>query len=683
MKKLLQISKGIKKMVIVLVMALIIVSTGNARTVYAEGLHELSEDNSVMLESVEKCDDYITKDYSDSTGTYYKILSTNVPYSNRSSLGSEYNMEVGKVYRVVYPDALIIPGNSTPLTVRVDVELLQDYAPGFSKILIYTGTEENNFYKNKVSVYWNNAQDVKVRWTISLFEDSDCTIPNSYPVLTGLEDPDESDYLFNTSGREIYYKDAKSGKIINPTNGYSFNETTSDDETAFKKNGAKLGDTPQPYDNALFLVSETNEFKFTTRTYFNGTIAVPYFYAPCYNVVYKANETSVDKAEGDATGTVDPQKNIYNIGNTISTEEYELAGYEFVGWNTAADGSGISFQGSDPYNVPSVNQADNTFKQAVPAGGEVVLYAQWKPMYNVVYKANETSVGKAEGDATGTVEPQKNVYNTENKVSSEEYELAGYKFVGWNTAADGSGIDFKAEDPYNVPNDKDAENTFKTIVPAGSDVVLYAQWEPFYNVVYKANETSVGKAEGDATGTVDPQNNLYNEEKNVAENAFKLPGYRFTGWNTEADGSGVAFADKDPYNVPNDKDAENTFKKVVPAGSDVVLYAQWEKIVYRINYITEKGGTGSMKSDDYDFEDTTMMSRNNEFIAEPGYRFKGFRYEGKDGTKAVYMSASEFVDILKDEVTGPEITLIAMWEKIPAPAAVEKPAYVPPVTGIE
>ena len=61
MKQLLQISKGIKKMVIVLVMALIIVSTGNARTVYAEGLHELSEDNSVMLESVEKCDDYITK----------------------------------------------------------------------------------------------------------------------------------------------------------------------------------------------------------------------------------------------------------------------------------------------------------------------------------------------------------------------------------------------------------------------------------------------------------------------------------------------------------------------------------------------------------------------------------------------------------------------------------------------
>ncbi len=63
-------------------------------------------------------------------------------------------------------------------------------------------------------------------------------------------------------------------------------------------------------------------------------------------------------------------------------------------------------------------------------------------------------------------------------------------------------------------------------------------------------------------GEMKPQKLRPGAETELSANAFKYPGYRFTGWNTSADGSGTAYADK---------------ARVALSG-DLNLYAQWRQI---------------------------------------------------------------------------------------------------------
>jgi hypothetical protein len=84
---------------------------------------------------------------------------------------------------------------------------------------------------------------------------------------------------------------------------------------------------------------------------------------------------------------------------------------------------------------------------------------------------------------------------------------------------------------------------YKVVVPSGNT----------YTVTYHANVTG-------ATDIVE----TYNEGATVtiADNTFSNPGYAFTEWNTESDGSG------DPYN-PGDE--------IEDIDDDLDLYAQWEE----------------------------------------------------------------------------------------------------------
>ena len=70
-----------------------------------------------------------------------------------------------------------------------------------------------------------------------------------------------------------------------------------------------------------------------------------------------------------------------NSGNLVRT------GYTFKGWNTQADGKGISY-------------AENATFQMGKA--DVILYAQWtaNPTYTVIYNANGATSGTVPKDST-------------------------------------------------------------------------------------------------------------------------------------------------------------------------------------------------------------------------------------------------------------------------------------------
>lgn len=92
---------------------------------------------------------------------------------------------------------------------------------------------------------------------------------------------------------------------------------------------------------------------------------------------------------------------------------------------------------------------------------------------------------------------------------------------------------------------------------AAGTVNLYAIWsnDPAV-IVYDKNSDS-------ATGEMANTEGYIDMEATISDNGFENSGYEFTGWNTEADGSGTAY------------DEGETIVLTEPS---ITLYAQWEEI---------------------------------------------------------------------------------------------------------
>ena len=120
---------------------------------------------------------------------------------------------------------------------------------------------------------------------------------------------------------------------------------------------------------------------------------------------------------------------------TVPECGYVRNGYAFTGWNTNANGSGTAYA---PYTD-------------VTLSADMTLYAQWTRSYTVNLHSNFGN------DETVLQEIPRG--NSEN-ILANPYTREGYIFLGWNTAADGSGTAYA-----------DGE----TITPTGS-LILYAQW---------------------------------------------------------------------------------------------------------------------------------------------------------------------------------------------------------------
>lgn len=110
-------------------------------------------------------------------------------------------------------------------------------------------------------------------------------------------------------------------------------------------------------------------------------------YASSYEVVFDANN-----------GTGISNEMHYSVGQQMSLpfNYFTRDGYTFVGWNTAADGSGTSYR--DGQSVTDL----------VPAGGGVVLYAQWRQgvrlndAYAVLYSDGEVVIQEDDDTDAGT-----------------------------------------------------------------------------------------------------------------------------------------------------------------------------------------------------------------------------------------------------------------------------------------
>ena len=168
----------------------------------------------------------------------------------------------------------------------------------------------------------------------------------------------------------------------------------------------------------------------------------------------------------------------------------------------------------------------------------ISIYADWKAnAYTVKYNGNGNTGGSTAGSS--------HTYDTAKGLTANGFTKTGYTFKNWNTKADGSGTSYA--DKASVKN---------LTATAGGTVNLYAQWTANkYTVTYNANG---------GTGTMANQELTYNKAATLNANTFKRTGYRFSGWNTKADGTGTSYADK--ASVKN---------LTANSGGTVTLYAKW------------------------------------------------------------------------------------------------------------
>ena len=156
--------------------------------------------------------------------------------------------------------------------------------------------------------------------------------------------------------------------------------------------------------------------------------------------------------------------------------------------------------------------------------------------------------------------------------------------------------------------------------------------EESYEVKFDANG---------GTGTM--ANQLFDKDvaKELSENAFVNPGYTFTGWNTQADGMGTAYTNKQLLTNPN-----------------LTLYAQWERNNFVLNYHANTG-EGVMEPVSI-FEGETFTILDSVFTKDK-HTFVG--WNTKEDRTGQAFAANDILDpALLTKVLQGNITLYAQWD---------------------
>ncbi|MGL6200483.1 MAG: InlB B-repeat-containing protein [Lachnospiraceae bacterium] len=268
----------------------------------------------------------------------------------------------------------------------------------------------------------------------------------------------------------------------------------------------------------------------------------------------------------DSSPTINNNNSTVNGGGIYvsATSVLEITGSSSIINNSAAngDGGGIFTEDTATYANFSTgsgtlfhgNRAINAY---VPPTDASSLYPNIQfastsiadhPLnnYDINYTGGELLTYHVEYNANGGIGsytgPSITPGDTDIVLSPEATGISrpGYAFTGWNTAPDGSGIAY-------APG---------SLITVNANITLYAQWIAYalYSITYNANggcgsHVDTGIASGTQYTVLSPE-----------QAAISRPGYTFTGWNTEPNGSGRAYA---PGN------------SIIITGS-VILFAQWE-----------------------------------------------------------------------------------------------------------
>lgn len=329
-----------------------------------------------------------------------------------------------------------------------------------------------------------------------------------------------------------------SGKGISGTNyatGGNINIGTEVTVTATVKTGYKFVNWTDGSSNEK---STDKDYKFTMPA--NDVNLTANATPIKYNIVFNSNKPS--SATSSVTGSTASMNNIaYDTSITLNNSGYSLSGWKFAGWNTKADGSGTSY--TDGQSVSNLTTTD---------GATITMYAKWVQGDGDLVTANK---GTGISDTTGT-----GTYKDGASVSLNATVAKGYT---WKSSESTTGW-------FDSTGKKVSSNqNYKFTMTPGAKTYTAKATANTYTIKYNKNKA-------DASGTITDSTYTYDVKGALRTNVFTATGYKQTGWNTKADGSGAHYDAGKAIDVINWTDLD---------GKVINLYAEWEKQSYAVTYI--------------------------------------------------------------------------------------------------
>jgi len=274
--------------------------------------------------------------------------------------------------------------------------------------------------------------------------------------------------------------------------------------------------------------------------------------------------------------------------------------------------------------------------------------------------AKRTAAGLSDAvvDINGTLNVKGQFYTTESGASVISSDATGKVIQAaapgsqtktHQATQSGSSMTY-AEIPITAAQLQNADGTYvKTSDSHAGDEIPYTvnRWGTGESI-----KVTFDKNEANATGEMSDLNGTSGKELELTPNAFEYEGHTFTGWNTEADGSGESYANK----------------AKVTLDADTTLYAQWETSKYTIKFVNDDANSTVLQESLV--EHGTMPEYTGEIPTKDGtaqytYTFDGWNSEivaaTADATyKATYTAETnkytvKFVDENGDEIKSDEL----------------------------
>lgn len=378
-----------------------------------------------------------------------------------------------------------------------------------------------------------------------------------------------------------------------------------------------------------------------------------YYIPRTFTVTFNANSGNITDNNKSVTTAQRTVKYNHEDNNNVSSLNPVKTGYTFIGWyekvknEDGSDGEIQVYNAQGNCSNNGIHWKDSKWIKE----SNITVYAHWKANnYTLTLDANGGYLdgGALEDGKANTIATLSPTYDktTFNDVAYLNPQRTGYIFEGWYTAKNNGTQIY--DNTGKCTNDGKYWKDGKWHLTENATV--YAHWEPKkYVISYKGNKPT--QATHNVTGSTASTNHVYDSYGNLAENGFKLPGWKFVNWNTKVDGSGKSY-----------KAGERVIN--VTDGTDGVLYAQWTPDTYTIKFNKNKPSnathevTGTMADQVVKYDTKTKLNKSEYKLH--GWVFNGWNTKA-DGTGTHYSDQGEIYN-LNNFNDSNSVTLYAQWE---------------------
>ena len=460
-------------------------------------------------------------------------------------------------------------------------------------------------------------------------------------------------FLFTTAGGASIISSGKTGKII-MTNGAG--------TEAYTYQAAQNDTTPVYYAipvNSAFLKNGSADHPYTDTS--DAAAGDTYVYNANKDMWVKDGETEEITITFDANGgegSMEPQTVESGTTVMLNANTFTREHYTFGAWNTRPDGEGVVYHNGD-----TVNFTENT-----------TLYAIWEPeTYTVTWKNGETvlktetllygATPKYDGETptkeadaqytysfSGWVDSEGNALTADTTVTGDVTYTAEYTStvntytVTWKNE-DGTILETDKAVAYGTTPKYDGETPTKEA--DAQYTYTFKGWSPEVsavtgNVTYTAEYTSTVNtytvtfdANG-GKGSMETQSFNYGADVTLTENTFTCENYKFTGWNTKADGTGTTYTDGDTISNLTE---------------NITLYAQWQ---FWNGWLTDTNGTTYYVDGNKGYSSTwATIEGNTYYFNDAGYIVQGlYKTTSQDGSHEATFVFDDKTGIFRSGLNG-------------------------------